>query len=238
MYSFKSRVRYSEVDKEKKMDMYSIINYFQDCSTFQSEDIGMGLTYLEKNKRVWLMNAWQIIVNRFPALGEEITISTWAYDFNSMYGYRNFMINDSHGELAAAANSIWVYMDTESYHPIKVTEEDIRGYNPEEKLDMDYAPRKIIIPKKMDALAEFPVVRSNIDTNNHVNNGQYIKMAEEFLPSGYRIKQMRAEYRMSAVLGDRIVPMVCKENNTYTVVLASTDGKPFTIIEFKQQEDL
>ena len=224
MYSFKSRVRYSEVDKEKKMDMYSIINYFQDCSTFQSEDIGMGLAYLEKNKRVWLMNAWQIIVNRFPALGEEITISTWAYDFNSMYGYRNFMIKDAWGKISAVANSIWVYMDTESYRPIKVTE-------------ADYAPRKINIPKNLETLAEFPVIRSNIDTNNHVNNGQYIKMAEEFLPSGFRIRQMRAEYRMSAVLGDIIVPMVCRENNTYTVVLANQERKPFTIIEFKQQEE-
>ncbi|MGB8452264.1 MAG: acyl-ACP thioesterase domain-containing protein [Anaerocolumna sp.] len=238
MYSFTSRVRYSEVDNEKKMDMYSIINYFQDCSIFQSEDIGMGLTYLEKNKRVWLMNAWQIIVNRFPSLGDEITVSTWAYDFNSMYGYRNFMIKDSRGEVATFANSIWVYMDTENYHPIKVKEEDIRGYNPEEKFDMDYAPRKIFIPKNMDSLTGFPVVRSNIDTNNHVNNGQYIKMAEEFLPSNYKIRQMRAEYRMSAVLGDIIVPMVCKDNDTYTVVLANTEEKPFTIIEFKQQEDL
>ncbi len=237
MYSFKSRVRYSEVDKEKKMDMYSIINYFQDCSTFQSEDIGMGLAYLEKNKRVWLMNAWQIIVNRFPSLGEEITVSTWAYDFNSMYGYRNFMIEDTNGQISAVANSIWVYMDTENYRPIKVTEADIRGYNPEKKFEMDYAPRKINIPKALDSLAEFPVIRSNIDTNNHVNNGQYIKMAEEFLPSGFRIRQMRAEYRMSAVLGDIIVPMVCRENSTYTVVLANQEGKPFTIIEFKQREE-
>ncbi len=238
MYSFKSRVRYSEIDKDKKMDLYSIINYFQDCSIFQSEDIGMGLAYLEKNKRVWLMNAWQIIVNRFPVLGEEITISTWAYDFNSMYGYRNFMIEDSSVQPAAIANSIWVYMNTENNCPVKVTEKDIRGYNPEKKYDMDYAPRKIAIPRNMNALTGFPVIRSNIDTNNHVNNGQYIKMAEEFLPSGYRIRQMRAEYRMSAVLGDIIVPMVCSENNTYTVVLANTEGKPFTIIEFKQQEDL
>jgi acyl-ACP thioesterase len=238
MYSFKSRVRYSEIDRDKKMDMYSIINYFQDCSTFQSEDIGMGLAYLEKNKRVWLMNAWQIIINRFPALGEEIIVSTWAYDFNNMYGYRNFLIEDSNGQAAAAANSIWVYMDTESCHPIKVTEADIRGYSPEPKFDMDYAPRKIIIPKTLESLTGFPVTRSNIDTNDHVNNGQYIKMAEEFLPAGFAIGQMRAEYRMSAVLGDIIVPMVCKEDSTYTVVLANTEGKPFTIIEFKQQEVL
>ena len=234
MYSFNSRVRYSEVDKDKKMDLYSIINYFQDCTTFQSEDIGKGLEYLEKNKRLWLMNAWQIIVKRFPTLGEEITVSTWAYDFKNMYGYRNFMIKDANNQVAAVANSIWVYMDTESYRPVKVTETEIRDYISEEKFDMEYAPRKILVPKNLTALEKFPVIRSNIDIYNHVNNGQYIKMAEEFLPTGYLIKQMRAEYRISAVLGDIIVPMVCNENDTYTVVLASTDGKPFTIIEFKE----
>lgn len=237
MYSFNSRVRYSEVDTDKKMDMYSIINYFQDCSIFQSEDIGMGLAYLEKNKRVWLMNAWQIIVSRFPVLGEKITISTWAYDFKSMYGYRNFMIRGADSEPSAAANSIWVYMDTETGRPAKVSQEDIRGYNPENRLAMDYSPRKIAIPKNLKVLTGFPVIRSNIDTNGHVNNGQYIKMAEEFLPAGYQIRQMRAEYRMSAVLGDVIIPMVCDENNTYTVVLANTEGKPFTIIEFKKQKE-
>jgi len=234
MYSFNSRVRYSEVGKDKKMDLYSIINYFQDCSTFHSEDIGKGLEYLEKNKRVWLMSAWQIIVDRFPTLGESITISTWAYDFKSMYGYRNFMITDANNQVVAVANSVWVYMDTENSRPVKVLADNISGYISEEKLDMEYAPRKIVIPTNLTALEGFPVIRSNIDTNNHVNNGQYIKMAEEFLPTGYRIKQMRAEYRMSAVLGDIIIPMICSENNTYTVVLASMDGKPFTIIEFKQ----
>lgn len=233
MYSFKSRVRFSEVNKDKKMDMFSIINYFQDCSIFQSEDIGMGLAYLEKNKRVWLMNAWQIVVDHFPSMGEEITVSTWAYDFKSMYGYRNFLIQDALGNVAAAANSIWVYMDTENNRPVKVTMEDIRGYNPEEKFDMEYAPRKITIPENLQILEGFPVIRSNIDTNNHVNNGQYIKMAEEFLPNDFIIRQMRAEYRMSAVLGDIIIPMVCREGDTYTVVLANTDKKPYSVIEFK-----
>lgn len=233
MYSFQSRVRYSEVDKDKKMDLYSIINYFQDCSTFQSEDIGKGIDYLKEHNRVWLMNAWQIVVNRFPTLGEDIIISTWAYDFKIMYGYRNFTIQDTNHNILAAANSIWVYMDTENNCPVKVTGDDISGYISDKKFDMEYAPRKIAIPKNLDILEGFPVIRSNIDTNNHVNNGQYIKMAEEFLPAGFLIKQMRAEYRMSAVLGDIIVPMVYRDNNTITIVLASTEGKPFTIIEFQ-----
>lgn len=232
MYSFKSRVRYSEVDRDKKLDLFSIINYFQDCSTFQSEDIGKGIDYLEKSKRIWLMNSWQIKVNKFPSLGENITVSTWAYDFKSMYGYRNFIIHDEENQVAAVANSIWVYMDTESYRPVKVTEDIVSGYNLEEKYDMDYAPRKINIPSNLTTYEGFPVIRSNIDTNNHVNNGQYIKMAEEFLPSNFEIKQMRAEYRNSAVLGDIIVPMVCQEDHTFTVVLANIEGKPYTIVEF------
>ncbi len=232
MYSFDSRVRYSEVDKDRKMDLYSIINYFQDCTTFHSEDIGKGIDYLRNRKRVWIINSWQIVINRFPVLGENITVSTWPYDFKSMYGYRNFTITDSTNQVTAAANSIWVLMDTETNHPTKVTQDDVIGYNSQEKYDMEYGPRKVIIPGNLTTLDEFRVIRSNIDTNNHVNNGQYIKMAEELLPAGFRIRQMRAEYRKSAVLGDIIVPKISLEKDTFTVVLACTDDTPYTIIEF------
>ena len=42
MYTFDSRVRYSEIDHTGNMTLPALINYFQDCSTFQSEDIGLG----------------------------------------------------------------------------------------------------------------------------------------------------------------------------------------------------
>ena len=47
MYTFNSRVRYSEVDRSLSLDTASIINYFQDCSTFQSEDLGVGVEWLK-----------------------------------------------------------------------------------------------------------------------------------------------------------------------------------------------
>ena len=46
------RVRFSEIDHTRKITVPSIINYFQDCSTFQSEDIGVGLdAYFQKKKK-------------------------------------------------------------------------------------------------------------------------------------------------------------------------------------------
>lgn len=46
MYSFKSRVRYSELVADKRLSLVSIINDFQDCCTFEAEDKDVGLQWL------------------------------------------------------------------------------------------------------------------------------------------------------------------------------------------------
>ena len=48
MYSFSTRVRYSEVDSNLTLSFPAIINYFQDCSIFHSEDLGIGIDFLKK----------------------------------------------------------------------------------------------------------------------------------------------------------------------------------------------
>ena len=63
-YSFQSRVRFSEVDHTKRITLPAVINYFQDCSTFQSEDIGYGFDFLTAKKRAWILSSWQVVVER------------------------------------------------------------------------------------------------------------------------------------------------------------------------------
>ena len=47
---------------------------------------------------------------------------------------------------------------------------------------MEYESRKIALPKEAKELESFPVRRYHIDTNEHVNNCQYVQMALESLP--------------------------------------------------------
>ena len=112
MYSFESRIRYSEVDQNQELSVTGIINYLQDCSTFQSEDLNLGITYLQEHHRAWWLSSWQIVIERYPRLGEEIVVSTWPYDFKGIYGYRNFTICDKKGNYLVKANSIWFFFDT------------------------------------------------------------------------------------------------------------------------------
>lgn len=234
MYSFKSRVRYSELGSDNKMTLPSIINYFQDCSTFQSEDLGIGMDYVYSNNHAWILSSWQIVVNKYPGLGEYITTSTWPYDFKGIYGYRNFLMKNDQEDILAYANSIWVYINIETGLPTRVTNDIVKAYDTKDKLDMNYSPRKIPVPKDLEVLEPFPVGQSNLDTNMHVNNGQYVLMGQEFLPEGFTVRQMRADYRQAAKLGDIIVPKVAKIDDSYIVVLSDDKGKPYTTLEFKQ----
>ncbi len=238
MYSFKSRVRYSELNHQKGiLDCSSIINYFQDCSTFQSEDLNRGLTYLQSKNRVWLLNSWQLQILRPVRLGDYITLGTWAHDFKGAYGYRNFIMKDEKDEVLAVANSIWVYIDTETGKPTRIPKDYAitSGYGMEPAYQMDQAERKVELPEQYNLQPSFAVIKSNIDSYNHVNNGQYIKLAEDYLPEDYIIKSMRVEYRAQAVLGDIIIPMVSNKNDIITVGLSDITLKPYAVIEFRGQ---
>ncbi len=111
MYQFKSRVRFSEVDSHLNMTLPSIINYFQDCSTFHSDSIGQGIEVMMEQGYAWILSSWQIIINRYPRFGEEITISTWAHGWKAFFGYRNFKMEDAEGNILAYSNTNWIYMN-------------------------------------------------------------------------------------------------------------------------------
>lgn len=235
-YRIKQRVRYSEVGADEKVSMSQIVKYFQDCSIFQSEDIGHGLHFLEKRNRAWLLLGWQILVDRYPCFGEEILVGTWAYDWKKIYGYRNFDIQDLNGNRIAYANSIWVYTDTQIQAPTNLDSDEVEAYGHHPRLSMDYAPRKIRTPKDFIQLEPFLITKMHIDTNHHVNNAQYIAFAEELLPEQFQIHQIRAEYKRSAVLHDTIYPRITADTDRYTIQLCDEHGTPYVIVEAKQTE--
>ena len=233
MYEFNSRVRYSEIDHHGTLTLPALINYFQDCSTFQSEDVGLGTEVLKAEKRAWILSYWQVIAERYPALGERITIGTFPTEFKGLFGNLNFYIKDESGNMIAKAYSVWVFLDTETGRPVRPEEKDIKPYGMGEALDMPYNGRKISLPEETEALEAFPVRRYHIDTNEHVNNCQYVQMALEFLPADRQFRQIRVEYKKSAVLGDVIYPKRSREEERTIIELCAENGRPYAVVEFK-----
>ena len=142
-------------------------------------------------------------------------------------------MKDEAGEQIACANSIWVFMDLEKGRPARPTPEHIEPYGTEAPLDMPYEGRKIELPAESGEREPFPVRKYHIDTNEHVNNCQYVQMALEMLPGDVQIRQVRVDYKKSAVLGDMVCPRLAEENDRTVVELCDRDGKPYAVVELK-----
>lgn len=232
-YIFKGRVRFSEIGEDGCLALPGILNYFQDCCMFHSEAVGQGMKAVKKRNSAWVLSSWQVGIERYPYMGEEIQTGTAPYEFKGFLGSRNFVMDTMQGERLAYANSYWTHLDGATGYPKKLSEEDTKGYELEEKLDMDYAPRKILVPKYSEPKEAFQVQKHQLDTNHHVNNSQYVQMAIDFLPDGFFVKQMRAEYKKQAVLHDLIYPEVAYEKDRIVVLLNNKEHLPYTIVEFK-----
>lgn len=232
MYTFESRIRYSEIDSEGQLTMAALVNYFQDCSTFQSEDVGVGVGYLRETHLVWVLCFWQIVVERYPMLGERVTIGTQPYDLKGFLGYRNFAMLDEKGGYIAKANSIWSLLNTRTGKFSAVPEIMVERYTMGERLEMEYAPRKIAVPEGGVCQEALTVKRHHLDTNHHVNNQQFLDMAMDFLPEGFRIGQVRAEYKRQAFLNDVLTPYVADAGDRIVVKLGDAAGAPYVVAEF------
>lgn len=232
MYSFTSNIRFSEVDADKTLTLTSLINYFQDCTIFHSESLHAGFEYLEPLHKAWVLSSWQVVIHRLPKFGENIRVGTWPYGFSSLSGDRNFVLLGDNDETLVVANSFWVFTDTETGRPSKLDPDYIKMYPMEPAYDMEYAPRKIALPEDYTEEAPFPVTRHHLDSNRHVNNAQYIRMAEDYLPTDFTVGEFRAEYKKSALLHDEIHPLVTITEDICTVVLADAAHKPYTTVQF------
>lgn len=235
MYSFDSRIRYSEVDFEGNITLNSILDYFQDCSSFHSEDLGRGIEYLTARDMAWVLASWQVEVQRYSKCGEYVTIGTWPTDFKGILGKRNFVMKDAEGDILACANTTWALIDRKTGRPMRIPTEISEAYQLEAELPMECETRKIQLPENMTVEHPFEVQKFHLDTNQHVNNGKYILMAREYLPQDFKIAKMRAEYKKSAVYGDTIYPWIALEQGKVLVVLGDVQQKPYVIIEFERK---
>ena len=233
-YTMDARIRYSESGLDERMTLDAVLKYFQDCAVFHSADIGCGMDLLKENHLVWYLASWQICIGSYPKVGEKLRVSTWAYDFHRMMGDRNHTIEDLEGHVLAWGNSNWVLMDTKKQRPVAVPEKLGEAYGIEEKYSMFYAPRKIRVPADGEVKEPLTITRAHLDSNQHVNNAKYIQIAEEYMPENFPIRELRAEYKKQARLGDVLYPVIAREADEWIVSLNDAAGKPYAIAAFQQ----
>ena len=93
-------------------------------------------------------------------------------------------------------------------------------------------PRRVVIPESREFRDPVIIRRGQIDTNEHVNNAEYVQMALEQLDREIDPHVLRVDYRRAAVLGDLVRPGIGrnKEGNL-VITLDDTNDTMFASIE-------
>lgn len=237
MYDYTQRIGFSHTDNKRVMTIEAMIDCFQDCSCFQAEKLGIGFEYLESGGLVWILNYWQIEVKRYPRFYEKIKVATYPYDFKGFFGYRNFFIEDEAGEKIVMANSVWTLMNWEKKCPAKLPQKLLETYVKEERLPMEYGTRKIMLPGEgeweLTREEALQIKKHHLDSNQHVNNGQYIRIACEYLPVDFKISTLKVEYRKQAVLDDMVYPLIYRNESVYKIALCDAQDVPYAVAEVR-----
>ena len=237
MYTFTSRIRYSETDEALQLTVPALVDYFQDCTTFQAEDLGIGLSYLGSRHLAWILNYWQIEITRRPSLGDTVRIGTSPYALHGFIGERNFLMEAEDGTCLARAASLWSLMDLAEMRPMRITQEMKDRYELFAPFDMDVLPRKIALPEEGGCtLTPVTVERAHLDSNHHVNNARYVQLSlaalEEANVPAAKVSRLRVEYCAQAHLGDTLTPVYfAGEDGTHLLALCGNDGKAFSVTE-------
>lgn len=237
MYSFSSRVRYSECDEDGVLTLYSMMNYLQDCSTFHCEEVGRGLKQLNADHLGWFVTSWLIRIDEMPHFTDHIEISTWCYGMKSLRADRSFRIADEDGRTRVLADSQWCMFNFAEGKVTPIHDDDRVYIEDTPRPDLPEIPRRL--KPTGDGTPTTPVIVTEqyLDTNRHVNNAEYLRFAVSAanslgLPSKPRL--LEVQYRTMALLGDTIHPVVHDEGDrSCCVTLDADDGKPYAVVSLR-----
>lgn len=231
MFTYNTKVGYSKVDKNEQVPIYEIMNYLQDCTNFHSESLGMGHKYMEAIGKAWVLVAYKIKINKPIKLGQDICVGTAPTGFDSLYGTRQFFIKDNEGEYLVQADTIWVLIDLDRRRPTRITEEDSKNYEIETLFEGVTSKRKIRFKGEKHKLPAFDVKKTYIDSNGHMNNADYLRVAVEYLPEGFGCKEMDIVYNKEAMEGETIIPYIYEEEDGVGISFEDEKGGLHTTIK-------
>ena len=233
MYEMKARVRYSEVDETLCMTHSAMIDYFQDCATFHSEDSGYPCDMLIEKGLGWFITAWQVKLNRAPKLGERLLVRTSPYNAKPLLASRYFEMLTEEGEVLSRANSLWIFMDIKHGKHARVLKGMYEAYGIDTPPAEEFGSRKILVKAEgKERLYDFTVGKSMLDTNHHMNNARYLDIAEKLLLSEEKCKGFRVMYQEQAKEGDRIVVYSTQSDLSQVISMEAENGKPYCTAEF------
>ncbi len=226
MYTWCYRIRYSECNPEGYLTMPSLLALFQDVGYRHADEAGRGISYTRREGKTYFLLAWHIDLLRAPAVGEEITLSTWFSSMSGSLASKSILCTDAKGETIAVGDTRWAYMDVAERHPCDPPKELWEGEELLPAVPLSRRARRLRPPSDMTLCKTVILPHAVTDTNRHANNVRFVQFAAHEAQVAFdSVRTLSAEYRREAKEGECLLLCRTATEAGDFVTLSSESGE-------------
>lgn len=174
-------VRHSEGDRNGRLKLRALADYFQEIAARHADELGVGIHYLRGEGKAWVLARLGIRIERYPEIGENLTLLTYPRGAEqNLFARREYRLRDAAGNPVAAASSYWLLLGGPRLRPERMsTLADRLPLNPER--DTAFAGLDKFEADFGETLWSEPIGESRIDVNGHLNNAEYFNFVADAL---------------------------------------------------------
>jgi acyl-ACP thioesterase len=228
------RLRYDDVDSSARAKPVTVLNLLEEAASSHCDESGWGVFRLMEEGFGWVLLRGGFEMKRYPRYREEVSVETWVSSARRFSAEREYRILSAEGEEICSARSLWLFFDIGKKRPASIFQDILEAWTPGGSPASDLALDEIDGPDPSAVAIDFPVRRSDIDTNGHVNNVVYLAWALEALPAGAQegsmLRRIQGQFKRELTLGITAKPR-CKDEGDGRLRLGvygePAGGEPF-----------
>jgi medium-chain acyl-[acyl-carrier-protein] hydrolase len=216
-----------------------LFDFMQQSASKNAETLGVGVEKIREMNLAWVLNRLTLSIERYPKIGETVSLSTYPVRIDKYFVYRDFQLHDADGHQIANAVSVWLLLDLE-----KRTMSSVPAFVHQIEYPIINNPLppmsgKVQPLKTVDFAQKRVVVAEDVDFNDHASNVSYVKWLVEAMPfevqNNCLLTKLDINYRAECYLNEPIsieTHQKTSENAVYTEgslfqqrIVRESDGK-------------
>ena len=162
-----------DCDMKGSWRLSAVLEAMQEAAGAHSLLLGCGREELLRQNIVWVLSRSELHMNRYPRIGEKITLHTFPMPNRICFFPRYYIFTDEHGEMVGKAGTLWLLLDIQTRKMLPPG--DIARLIPDN--------RDLAVPMNLPAtvgslqgeefITSYKPLYTDIDVNGHVNNARY-----------------------------------------------------------------
>lgn len=220
-------LRACDFDCYQRLQPAGVLDLFQDVAGRHSVELGIGIEQLMAQNKLWIVSTIYYEVVKTPKMYDQVTLRTWPLTPSVAVFPRDYIMEDTQGNLLVKGTSQWAVIDKEKRRVAPA-----KGIYPRELLCLEHRVFEGKLPRLRDFEPQGEGVQvtptfSQLDCNGHVNNTKYANYVLDVLKLSEEtpIRTFHIHYRKELLLGIPVTVYTQYEQGVYDVMGKNEQGE-------------